>query len=72
MVELSKKRAQSKKAITEYIKYALNDIYPKLQSDKLLDEQLKLLKTINEICDGKIYVEVLTIVINTLFSMNTL
>ena len=55
MVELSKKRSQSKKAITEYIKFALSDIYPVLN----LDSQVNLLKTINEICDGKIYVEVL-------------
>jgi hypothetical protein len=54
MVDLSKKRSQSKKAITEYIKYALNDVYPNLQHD----EQKKLLLTVNEICDGKIFVEV--------------
>jgi len=54
MLELSKKRSQSKKAITEYIKYTLDVVYPTLDQE----EKVKLLKTINEICDGKIYVEV--------------
>ncbi len=54
MAVLAKKRSQSKKAITEYIKYILNDVNSTLS----VEEQIKTLKAVNEISEGKIYVEV--------------
>jgi hypothetical protein len=59
MIQLSKKRSQSKRAIREYISYALNDVYPCLNED----EKVKLLTTINEISDGKLFVEVNNIIL---------
>ena len=55
LVNLTKKRNQSKTAVTEMVNYALNDVY-----DGLSDEQQrnKLLNTIVEITEGKIFVEV--------------
>ena len=51
---LNKKRNQSKNAIKEMVNFTLNNIYVNLnQSEKIL-----LLKTIIEITEGRIYVEV--------------
>lgn len=50
---LNKKRNQSKQAITEMVKDCLNEIYFQVNED----EQIKLLKTLIEITEGRIYVE---------------
>lgn len=55
IVSLNKKRNQSKNAITEMVKYVLSDIYDHLSEE----EKIKLLKTIIEITEGRIYVEVI-------------
>jgi hypothetical protein len=56
IVALNKKRNQSKNAITEMVKFCLSDeVYLSLSQE----EQLKLLKTIIEITEGRIYVEVI-------------
>lgn len=54
VVSLNKKRNQSKQAITDMVKLCLNEIYPTLNEE----EQIKLLKTLIEITEGRIYVEV--------------
>jgi len=51
---LSKKRNQSKKAITDYTKHGLDDIYYKLP----VQERKDFLKEINKYSDGKIFIEV--------------
>jgi 26S proteasome regulatory subunit N5 len=51
---LSKKRNQSKKTQTEMIKTILEQIYPTCQKQ---EERVKVLKSIIEITEGKIYVE---------------
>jgi 26S proteasome regulatory subunit N5 len=54
IISLNKKRNQSKNAITEMVKYCLtDDVYKHLTTD----EQVKLLKTLIEITEGRIYVE---------------
>jgi hypothetical protein len=58
IISLNKKRNQSKNAITEMVKFCLSDeVYLTLSQD----EQRKLLKTIIEITEGRIYVEVIFI-----------
>ena len=54
LVSLSKKRNQSKNAMTEMITYALDIVYLNLSEE----ERIKLLNTIVEITEGKIFVEV--------------
>jgi hypothetical protein len=51
---LSKKRNQSKNAIVNYTKHVLNSIYYQLP----LEERKKVLITINDYTDGKIFIEV--------------
>lgn len=55
LLTLSKKRNQSKKAITEMIKYILDTLYSKLEEDS----KIKLLQKVIEVTEGKIYVEVI-------------
>lgn len=55
LVSLSKKRNQSKNAITEMVDFALNKAYCVLPNE---DEKVKLLTTLIEITEGKIFVEV--------------
>jgi 26S proteasome regulatory subunit N5 len=50
---LNKKRNQSREAITAFVKYALNEIYNNLEEE----EGIKLLKSIVEITEGRIFVE---------------
>lgn len=51
---LNKKRNQSKNAIKEMVNFTLNSIYSHLNQS----EKISLLKTIIEITEGRIYVEV--------------
>ncbi len=53
LVSLNKKRNQSREAIGAIVKYSLNEIYYTLNEE----EQIKLLKTIIEITEGRIFVE---------------
>jgi hypothetical protein len=56
IVSLNKKRSQSKNAITEMVKYCLSeDVYNKLNTE----EKILLLRTLIEITEGRIYVEVI-------------
>jgi len=52
---LNKKRNQSKNAIKEMVNYTLKNIFGHLNED----EKIKLLKTLIEISEGRIYVEVI-------------
>ena len=52
-VALNKKRSQSREAITAIVKYGLNEIYGTLTEE----EQIKLLLTLKEITEGRIFVE---------------
>lgn len=54
LLSLNKKRNQSKNAIKEMINYTLQNIFNNLNEE----EKIKLLKTIIEISEGRIYVEV--------------
>lgn len=51
---LNKKRNQSKNAIKEMVNFTLKNIFDKLSEE----EKIKLLKTLIEISEGRIYVEV--------------
>ena len=51
---LNKKRNQSKNAIKEMVNYTLQNIFNNLNEE----EKIKLLKTLIEITEGRIYVEV--------------
>jgi len=51
---LNKKRNQSKNAIKEMVNYTLKNIFGTLSEE----EKIKLLKTLIEISEGRIYVEV--------------
>jgi len=51
---LNKKRNQSKNAIKEMVNYTLKNIFDKLNEE----DKIKLLKTLIEISEGRIYVEV--------------
>lgn len=53
LIALNKKRSQSREAITSIVKFALNEVYPTLNEE----EQIKLLKTLVEITEGRIFVE---------------
>jgi 26S proteasome regulatory subunit N5 len=53
LLSLNKKRAQSREATISIVKYGLNDIFPTLDEE----EQIKLLKTLVEITEGRIFVE---------------
>ena len=53
LVSLNKKRAQSREAVISMVKYALNEIYSTLPED----EQMKLLPTLIEVTQGRIFVE---------------
>lgn len=54
IVSLNKRRNQSKNAITEMVKFVLSpQVYDRLNQE----EQVKLLKTLIEITEGRIYVE---------------
>lgn len=53
LLSLNKKRSQSREAITSMVKHSLNEIFNTLSED----EQIKLLKTIVEITEGRIFVE---------------
>lgn len=53
-LSISKKRNQSKKTLTEMIKVIFDRIYPTCVSQ---DEQIKILRSIMEITEGKMYVE---------------
>jgi 26S proteasome regulatory subunit N5 len=55
LANLSKKRNQSKNAITEMVGFALNKVYDGLSDE---DQRIKLLNTLVEITEGKIFVEV--------------
>ena len=50
---LNKKRSQSREAVISIVKYALNEVYDTLNEE----EKLKLLSTIIEITEGRIFVE---------------
>jgi 26S proteasome regulatory subunit N5 len=50
---LNKKRAQSREAVSCIVKHSLNDILTKLNEE----EQIKLLKALVEITEGRIFVE---------------
>jgi len=54
---LNKKRNQSKNAIKEMVNYTLKNIFVHLSED----DKIKLLKTLIEISEGRIYVEVFII-----------
>ena len=53
LTALNKKRSQSSNAVTSMVKFALNEAYQNLNED----EKLKLLKTLIEITEGRIFVE---------------
>lgn len=53
LTALNKKRSQSSNAVTSMVKFALNEAYQNLNDD----EKLKLLKTLIEITEGRIFVE---------------
>jgi len=53
---LNKKRNQSKNAIKEMVNYTLKNIFGQLNED----EKIRLLKTLIEISEGRIYVEVIS------------
>ena len=55
LVNLSKKRNQSKTAVIEMVNYALNGVYEGINDQ---EQKNKLLYTIVEITEGKIFVEV--------------
>lgn len=55
LVNLSKKRNQSKNAINEMVDYTLNKVYDGILEE---DQRIKLLYTLIEITEGKIFVEV--------------
>lgn len=54
LLALYKKRNQSKQAITEMIKYAVNYTYFKISNDDL---KIQFLKNVIEVTEGKIFVE---------------
>lgn len=54
LLALNKKRNQSKQAVAEMIKYAINKSYFNISNDEL---RIKFLKNIIEVTEGKIYVE---------------
>ena len=58
LVILSKKRNQSKNAINDMVAYALNQAYDGLTEEQ---ERIRLLNTVVEITEGKIFVEVTSI-----------
>lgn len=55
LVNLSKKRNQSKNAINEMVEFTLNKVYEGILDE---DQRIKLLYTLIEITEGKIFVEV--------------
>ncbi len=57
LISLNKRRNQSREAITQFVKYALNTIYKELNSANLEEEKVKLLNTLVEITQGRIFVE---------------
>jgi len=53
LLSLNKKRNQSRESVLSIVKYSLNDVYYKLNED----EQIKLLRILIEITEGRIFVE---------------
>ena len=54
IVLLSKRRAQVKAAVSDMVKEAM--LYVEAQQDK--DKKIKLIETLNDVTEGKIYVEI--------------